>query len=228
MPVLEDIQAKKTELIRKITAASLFIAAPTAPLPTTLTTGPSADLTALPSEIGPPEVQHYREVGLVTKDDGYNWGRETEMAETTSHGFVDPTRRDILRTTNTVAFTAQETSKVNLEMFRNVDLSSVIPTAVTGEVSFPEPLSPTTRYYRCFAIGSDGIGAGRIYVATLYPRAMVSEFGEQGWNDENEVQYPFTLTATPDTTAGYSVKHFFGGPGWRALLSAMGFPAMAA
>ena len=215
----EDLQTKKTELIRKMTSASLFIAASTVTLPTTLTTGASADLTALPSG--------YVDVGLVTKDDGYAIGRETETAETTSHGFVDPTRRDILSVANTIGFTAQETSMKTLEMYRQVDLSASTGTAVTGEVAFSEPLAPVTRYYRAYLIGRDGIGTGAIYIATLYPRAMISEFGEQTWNDENEITYPFTLTATPDTTAGYAVRHLYGGPGWRSLLVSMGWPALA-
>lgn len=219
MPVLEDISVKKTQLIRKITSASLFMASTAVAVPASMTTTATAEVLALPVGWG--------EIGLVTKDDGYTWGRETEMSEVTSHGFVDPTRRDILSTANTVGFTAQETSKRNIELFRNVDLTSAVPTAITGEIAFSEPLAPTTRYYRMFAIGADGIGAERIYVGTLYPRAMVSEFGEQTWSDEEALVYPYTLTATPDTTVGYSVRHFFGGPGWRSLLVAMGFPAVA-
>jgi hypothetical protein len=215
---LESIQSKKTQLIRKMTAASLFIAPFSATLPATLTTGASADLVALPAG--------YVDVGLVTKKDGYGLSKKTEMSETTSHGYVDPTRRDILSVTNTVAYTCQETSKLVLDMFRNVDLSASTGTTVTAEVSFSEALSPTTRYYRALLIGRDGIGANAIYIAQLYPRAMISEFGEQTWNDENELTYPFTLTATPDSTAGYSIKHLFGGLGWKALMVDMGFPSV--
>jgi hypothetical protein len=32
-----------------------------------------------------------------------------------------------------------------------------------------------------------------------------------------------TLTAYTDSTAGYSVKHFYGGPGWQARLTTMGW-----
>ena len=216
---LEAIQAKKTQLIRKMTAASMFVAPFSATLPTTLTTGASADLTALPAG--------YVDVGLVTKDDGYTLGREVETSETTSHGYVDPTRRDILKVTNTVGFSCQETSKQVLDMYRGVDLSSTTGTAVTAEVAFNEPLSPSSRYYRALLIGRDGIGASTIYIAMLYPRAMISEFGEQTWNDENEITYPFTLTATPDSTAGYSVRHLFGGLGWKALMVDMGWPSVA-
>jgi hypothetical protein len=219
MPALEAMQAKKTQLIRKMTAASMFIGPSTATLPATLTSGASGDLVALPTG--------YVDIGLVTKDDGYALGREVETSETTSHGYVDPTRRDILSVQNTVGFSCQETSRQTLDMFRGVDLSASTGTTVTGEVSFAEPLSPAARYYRALLIGRDGIGATAIYIATLYPRAMISEFGEQSWNNENELMYPFVLTATPDSTAGYSVKHFFGGPGWKTLLVDMGWPAVA-
>ncbi len=52
---------------------------------------------------------------------------------------------------------------------------------------------------------------------------MVSETGEQTGSEESELAYPLTLTATPDSTVGYSVRFLFGGPGWRAQLTKMGF-----
>lgn len=317
MPVLEDIQTKQAELIRKVTAASMFIAPTTAALPTAITTGgvrevqtititgtptggtftltfagqttaaiaynatASAVQTALValSNIEPGDVvcgggalpgtpvtatfggqyqtpatmsatasltggtspavavaettpgtaidlavlpTGYSDVGLVTKDDGYSFGNEWEMSEVTSHGYADPTRRDIMSTTTTTQFTAQETKRNVMEMFWAIDLSGVTP-AASGEVAFSKPLSPTTRYYRAFFLGRDGIGDTAIYMGIVYPRAMVSETGEQTGSDESEFGYPLTLTATPDSTAGYSVRYLFGGPGWRTLLTKMGW-----
>lgn len=179
------------------------------------TEGTAIDLLALPAG--------YTDIGLVRKEDGYSWGNEWEMAETASHGYSDPTRRDILSNVSTVGFTAQETKRRVLEMFHNVDLSSVVPNATSGEVAFDKPLSMTTRYYRALFVGRDGIGTSAIYMGVLYPRAMVSETGEQSGSEETELAYPLTLTATPDSTAGTSVRYMFGGPGWRSLLSSMGF-----
>ena len=317
MPVLEDIQTKQNELIRKITAASMLVAPVGAALPTTLTTGgiravqtiaitgtPTSGTftltfsgqTTLPiafnatatvvqdalvalSNIEPGDVActggplpgtavvvtfggqfstpatmtatgtftggtvpaitvtattpgtaidlnplptGYADIGYVTKDDGYSFGNEWEMSEITSHGVSDPTRRDIMSTTTTVAVTAQETKRVVQEMFHAVDLSGVVP-AASGEIAFNKPLAPTTRYYRVFFLGRDGIGDGAIYMGMVYPRAMVSETGEQTGSDESEFGYPLTLTATPDSTVGYSVRFLFGGPGWRSLLTKMGW-----
>jgi len=318
MPVLEDLQSKQTELIRKITSASMFVGPPGAPLPVTLTTGgvravqtititgsptagtftltfngqPTApiaynatatvvqaalvalsniepgdvvctggplpatavvatfggqystvatmgvthsltggtpgitvtattpgtaiDLTPLPAGAG------YVDLGLVTKDDGYSFGNEWETSEVTSHGIADPTRRDVLSATSTVGITAQETKRQTLEMFHAVDLSGVVP-AASGEIAFSKPLAPVTRYYRTFLLGRDGIGDSAVYMGIIYPRSMVSETGEQTGSEESELAYPLTLTATPDSAVGYSVRFLFGGPGWRAQLTKMGF-----
>lgn len=218
MPALEDLQEKQNELIRKVLAASLFFAPEAADLPTTLTSGASADLTALPTG--------YSDLGLVTKDDAYSWSRETEMAEVTSHGFTDPVRRDINMTVNSLSFSAQETNKRTLELYSNVDLTNAVPTPVTGEITYNEPLAPATRYYRVLGLGRDGVGSSAIYIAKIMPRAMVSETSEQAWSDTDELLYPMTITATPDTSVGYSIRHVFGGPGWRSLLVKMGFPAV--
>lgn len=213
MATLADIQEKKTQLIRKIQAASVFVAPIATAVPAAFTSGASADLTALPVA--------WEDIGLVTKDDAYSWSREVSMAETTSHGFVDPTRRDIVSNVSSLAFTAQETKMRTLAMYHNLDLAGVTAAATTGEFTFNDPLNPGTRYHRIIAIGQDGAGTGTIYVIRVLPRAILSEPGEQTWSDENELVYPMTLTATPDTTLGYSIRYVFGGPGWKALLADM-------
>jgi hypothetical protein len=37
--------------------------------------------------------------------------------------------------------------------------------------------------------------------------------------------YGVTFTAYQDSTAGFTESWLFGGPGWNALIDAMGFPA---
>jgi hypothetical protein len=211
---LEDLDNKQAELIRKVQAAAVFHAPIATAVPATFTSGAGADLTALPIA--------WTDVGLVTKDDAYTWSRATEMSETRSHGYVDPTRRDITSNVSSLAFTAQETKAKTLEMYHNVDLTGVQAAAVTGEYTFADPLQAQTRYSRLIAIGRDGLGTGTIYIIRIIPRAILNEPGEQNWSDENELVYPMTFTATPDSALGYSVRYVFGGPGWKTLLGQMG------
>jgi hypothetical protein len=219
MPAYEDLANKQVELIRKALAGSLFFAPMSSTLPTTLTTGASADLATLPTG--------YEDIGWVSKDDGATWSRSTEVSEVTSWGAFDPTRRDINADVNGLQFTAQETKLLSLQMYYDVDLSGVTPTAITGEVQFSQPTRPSTKYYRAYGIFVDGSGVDAIYVSRSLPRASVTERGDQVWTDgDDPVAYQMTMSAAVDSTAGYSVRHYFGGPGWRSLLVAMGFPAL--
>jgi hypothetical protein len=211
---LEDIDKKQAELIRKVQAAALFLGTPSATVPVQFTATASATLSALPSGYNP--------IGLVTKDDAYTWSRATDMAETTSHGFVDPTRRDVTSIVSSLAFTAQETSRPVLEAYHNLDLSAVTADTTTKEWAFSDPTSAQTRYPRLIAIGRDGIGANAIYIIRVMPRAILTEPGDQTWSDGDALGYPMTFTATPDSTLGYSMRYHFGGPGWASLMTKMG------
>lgn len=214
MATLEDLDQKQAELIRKVQAAAIFFAPIATAIPASFTSTASADLTTLP--VG------WVDIGLVTKDDAYTWSREVEMAETTSHGYVDPTRRDITSQVSSLAFTAQETKLKTLEVYHGLDLAAITSDATTGEWGFSQPLQAGTKYWRVLSIGRDGVGTGAIYIIRILPRAILSEPGEQQWSDETELQYPMTLTATPDSTLGYSIRYVFAGPGWKSLITAMG------
>ncbi|GAA4852418.1 phage tail tube protein [Saccharopolyspora rosea] len=216
MPAYEDLAQRQSELIRKALAGSVFAAPAHAPLPERLT-GPDAELVPLP--------QGYRDLGWISKDDGATWSRETELSEITSWGAWEPTRRDIKSDVTSLQIAAQETNIRTIGMWTNTDLSGVRPDPTTGEVSFAQATRPTTQYWRVFALAVDGAGEDSIYLARFLPRAMVSEVDDQPWSsdDDEALVWNMTLTATHDSGAGYSIRHFFGGPGWRKLLDKMGF-----
>jgi hypothetical protein len=212
----DDMKLKQSELIRKALDGSIFIGPDDAPLPVALTTGATSDLIPLPPE--------YLDVGWVDKGDGATWPRSTDTAEVESWGSVEPTRMDITKETSGVKFTAQETNKATIELYESVDLSTVVPDVTTGEVTFDRPARPRVRYYRVFGLFVDGSGADTIYVGKLLPRANVTEKEDQKWSDGDEpVTFGVTLSATYDAAAGTSCRYYFGGPGWKALLDAMGF-----
>lgn len=216
----EALANKQSDLIRKALEGSIFIADRSVELPTALTTGDASDLMPLP--------EGYGDIGWVTKDDGATWTRSVETSDTTSWGSVEPTRRDITTQTDGLKFTAQETKRKTIELYEGVDLSTVTPDPTTGEITFDRPPRPSIRYFRAFGLFVDGVGANAIYVAKLCPKASVTETGDQKWSDgDDPVGFEVTMTANFDSEAGTSMRFFFGGPGWKALLEDMGFPAAA-
>lgn len=214
---LGAIKAANADLIRKMLDAVIVVAPYSAAVPTSFTAGATAALQSLPTD--------YRPIGWVTKDDGYTWSRETDMSETTSHGSSEPTRRDINSDVTGLQMTAQQTSRLTLELSNNIDLSGATPTATTGELGFNRSVSPSTKYFRLIAIGQDGTGTDAFYNIVVLPRAMVSEYGEASWSDSDELVYPLTWSATPDPVLGYSYRQILAGPGAKSRLAAMGFPA---
>ncbi len=215
---LQAMKAANSDLIRKLLDAVVLIAPMSAAIPAAFTMGASATLQAMPTE--------YESIGWLTKDDALTFSRETEMAEVTSHGSTEPTRRDITSDVSGLQITAQETKKTTLELYNNVDLSSVTPTAITGELSFNRSIQPVTRYRRLVVIGQDGDGDDTFYNIIVMPRAMISEVGESTFSDENERVFPLTFNATPDPILGFSYREILAGPGAKSRMEAMGFPAV--
>jgi len=170
----------------------------------------------------------YLPVGLTTKDDGATWSRDQETADVTSHGYAEPTRRDILTDVTGLAFTMQESKRTTMELFHGLDLSSVTTDSVAdgGSFYFDKASRPAQRKYRVLALGKDGDGPDAIYVARWLPNAQITENGEQAWSEGDEVRYPATFTAYTDEQFGTSMREIWGGPGVDHV--AMGFPAPAA
>ncbi|TDQ01246.1 hypothetical protein [Labedaea rhizosphaerae] len=212
----DELKNKQSELIRKALEGSIFIASDTAPLPTTLTAGADSQLLPLP--------EGYTDIGWVDKGDGATWSRSVDTSDVESWGAVEPTRRDITKQTDGLKFVAQETKRQTLELYEGIDLSSVVPDPTTGEVTFDRPSRPSTKYYRVFGLFVDGAGVDTIYVAKVLPKANVTDRGEQKWTDsDTPVGYDVTLTANYDEVTGTAIRYFFGGPGWKSLLTQMDF-----
>ena len=166
----------------------------------------------------------YEPVGLTTKADGATWQRDQEVSDVTSHGYAEPTRRDILSDQTGLQFTAQEAKRTTLELDKGVDLSSVKPDA-NGNLVIDKPSRPQPIHWRVLAIGKDGDGPDAIYVVRWLPRAQVTENAEQKWSEEDELQFPATMSAYNDMAVGTSMREIWGGPGLDH--AAMGFPATA-
>jgi hypothetical protein len=218
----EDLKNKQTELIRKALEGSVFVAPVTAdPIAalTTYTAGPPVviDLTALPSE--------WDDLGWLSSD-GAQFSRDVSQSEVTSWGSVSPTRTDITSDTSTLTVVAQETKLLTIGMATGVDLAGVTPAVNSGEVSIEKPARPSSRHYRALALAVDLGDAGEIYLGRFFPRAKVTNYAEQAFGGgDDPITWGVTLTGEEDSTLGYSERWLFGGPGWQALLTEMGFGA---
>lgn len=202
-------------LVRKALTFAVFMAPYSATLPATLTTGGSSAPASLPTG--------FNDVGYLSKDDGASWTRDVNASEVGAVGSFDPVRRDITSDVSGIKFTALESKRQTFELAYNVDLSSgATPDATTGEVQFSQATQPSTTYYRLFAVAMDGAGSSAFYIGRLLPRVAVTEVAEQAWSETDPITYAITCTAFTDPTAGYAVRHFWGGPGWSAVNGASG------
>lgn len=207
------IRDKKNELIRKARDGSVYLGNESADAIGALTTGASADLTPLPTG--------YADLGF-TSTDGSSVARETESSQVRSFGSTEPTREDVTNDTVTLDVTAQETKLLTIGLFTGVDITNLKAAAVTGELSIPKPNLPNPRYYRLLALYVDESSDGEIYMAQFMPRARITGFGEQQYGESDDpISYALTFTAFTDSTLGYSHRWIWGGPGFKALLSAM-------
>lgn len=206
---------KQEELIRKTVDMSVFVAPYSSTVITALTDADKG-LKALPAGYG--------DIGLLNSS-GAAFGREITKSNITSAGRVTPTRSDITADTTSLEINCQETKLDTIGLYTGADMSGVVPDPTSGEVQIAKPERSKVRKYRTLAIGVDENDAGEIYIARFLPRAEVEEVGDQAFQSEEDeaLLWPVTLTGMFDRTAGYSELWLFGGPGWFALLSQMGF-----
>jgi hypothetical protein len=218
MPDLAALASHKSELIRKALEGSVFVAPFTASPITSMTSGASSALTALPDD--------YEDVGLVEKGNAVTWSRSVTTQEVMVWGDLFAARRDITKDDSTLKFTMVETKRLSMELYYGLDLSSTTANATTKEVSFAQPPRPSTKFWRVFGLFQDGVDEDAIYVGRFYPRASVTDMSDQKWDDDADpLLWDVSMSAVRDDDLGYAAKHFFGGPGWAALLSDLGFTA---
>lgn len=221
MADLDTLAKDNAGAIRKYTRAVIFVAPETAEAITALTeavtVGANPTLKTLP--------EGYKPAGLIKKADGISFSAERDMSDTESLGYAAPTRRDVLSEASSLSFTPHETNRLITGLYHGLDLTNVVPDAVTGEVSYAKPTTPPMIHYRVLVIGRDGIGANEHFKAWFVPRGIISETSETGMSAEDEASYGMTLSATPDPVLGYSVKEFQAGAGFKANAAALGWTA---
>ena len=103
------------------------------------------------------------------------------------------------------------------------DLSS---TNADGELVIQKPSRPKSRAYRLLSLAVDEGDDGEIYIARGLPRAKVNGKAEQAFGGgDDPIGWGVTFQGEVDPVLGTSEIWYFGGPGWNALLTEMGFEA---
>lgn len=214
MPQLAEIQEKFQDLIRKGLQGSIFVKRLVEGDPEIAALVDATGLLALPPG--------YSDVGLITKDQGAEWTRDVSTSDVESHGAAEPTRRDVTSDVSGLQFTMQESKRQVFELYDGIDLAAVTHDA-NGNVSWDKPDRPASIYYRALALFKDGDGVDATYFAKWLPRVQVTDRGSQSWNENDELQYPVTLTAFNDAEFGTSVRTLWAAP--TARIERMGFTA---
>lgn len=158
-------------------------------------------------------------------EDGLQWAREVENSEIPAHGSVDPVRTDVVRVNNTLQVTALETNIVTIGLDLGMWLDPSIATKYG--VGVAEATRPKSLEFRTIALSVDDTAFGDFYSVKVFSIAKVDSTEPGAWAGGDAVQsHGYTIKAQgADPTAGYSVKHYFGGPGFEGLCEDMGFTA---
>lgn len=164
----------------------------------------------------------YRCVGKTTEKDGLTWTRDQDVSEVTSHGYGEPSRRDIKKDTTGLKFTAQETNRLTMELDWGQDFSGVTPGA-KGVLTLDKASRPASMKWEFLSLGKDGDGPDAIYVARWLPRAQVAKVGDKVWSSDDELGTELELASYVDKRVGTSLREMWFGPGLKH--EAMGFPA---
>lgn len=207
--------------IRKGKKVGVFVAPMSVAVPLKITAGGTSG-----TPITLAELTGWSPIGLLRKDDGVSMSRDRDKSEVMAIGYNDPVRSDFTSDVFSAGIVALETRKTTIEKALNVDLTSVVPDANTGEVSFPQPADQDTTRNRWMFLAQDGVGVDRYWWGRCFTAGVVSETDEQNLaSDDGSWTWPMTVTSETDTDLGYGVYHYFGGGGWKARLASMGFVA---
>lgn len=209
---LDEMRGLKDGLIRKLVSGGAVLIAPmTASAPTALT-GNNGALQ---------ELTGFKPLGRIARDGAPTFTPDQQTEDVEAWGELQPARRDVVSKTLTVETTLIDTRFETLELLAGQSLAEVKANKTSGEYQVTDNPKPENMYYRAFLLGADGTGADAVYFGAFLPRVNIT-VGNQDWNPTSAVTYPLTITAFIDGKLGYSMKRYFGGPGWKNRLTDMG------
>lgn len=171
----------------------------------------------------PPE---WEKAGEISRDD-VSVGGEGNTENIVGYGSLIPRR--VIKTEESMAFSfkAQETRRVNYELFFGDDLSDVVPDA-NGEWRAYKGSGGELLYKSVILIGLDGTAAKPIFPFWIFPKMSPSSSGEIPLSMSAAIELPITLNAYEDPDFGPSgayVAYGMAGAGAKDIQADMGFSA---
>lgn len=206
---------RNSDLIRKSLDALVFVAPVATAVPATLT-GPTSALQALPTG--------YTDVGWMDASNAVTLATGVTASPVDSFGSLYPTRSDITKMQQTIAVTMQETKATTMGLYSQVDMTTINSNTASGEISYSDPVRPSTIFYRLFVLWTDLSGTDSIYGGMSFPRVSVTALADMKLMPGTDVMSRgVTFTSYPDAALGYARRNYFGGPGIKSRAMAMGF-----
>ncbi|MFF0546951.1 Ig-like domain-containing protein [Nocardia thailandica] len=163
--------------------------------------------------------------GELQKAAGVSLAPDTQTSDIEGYGSSSARRTMVTAEKFTIDYFAQEWRKKNLELWHNVDLSTV--SAAPGKGFRATKTSAlTVRYYSAILIAQDE-GVGSLYPFFLYPKVSVSKRSPMAGEQGKELGLPATLTVFDDPEFGGMYDFGVAGAGFDAIAQDAGFAAAA-
>lgn len=175
-----------------------------------LTIGPGSSLTG------------YKDLGYL-QDAGIVFSNSITTSDVTGLQSLTPLRTDITADTTTLTLTPEETNQQTIALYEGVDPASIQTLATNGVLRLDRPAAPTPRYVQVLAIASDSQSNGDIIFMKFFPKMLLTARQDQTMAKDGVWTYGVTLSAYKDDTLGFASSTVFGGAGFLARKTGMGF-----
>jgi hypothetical protein len=201
----------RSDLVRKALYGSVLVQDYTPAVATTFATYNPFDadtglLNALPAG--------WIDLGYLSED-GIEFGKETEFADTMAWQSRDKLRSDATSDQDTATLTFLET-KPQIEAIYNSLPMNTMPDVGATNYNYIKPAVPALLFRSLLFIGVDGSAEQVEYVVRLWPRVLMTGPDNVTWNASSEASWPMAFQPYPDALSGFSSKTWRDGPGHRS------------
>ncbi|MEV6432572.1 Ig-like domain-containing protein [Nocardia sp. NPDC051463] len=162
--------------------------------------------------------------GEIQKKAGVDLTPDTQTSPIEGYGSSGPRRTIVTGENMTIDYYAQEWRKTNLEMWNNVDMSTVAATPGKGFTA-RKTSQLSLQYYSAIVVAYDGMPTAEIFPWWKFPKVAVTKRSAMSGQQGSELGLPMTLTIFED--AGYLYDFGVSGAGFDTIATDAGFVGAA-